>query len=77
MPWLNNMGDCSGLRFQTGSPRPIGLSSATCPEVTSNIRSDSLGPKGEAAALTYGFTLTLLALAYDAWWFYASRGGDY
>jgi hypothetical protein len=31
-------------------------------------------PGLEAAALTYGFTLTLLALAYDAWWFYASKG---
>jgi uncharacterized membrane protein len=32
-------------------------------------------PGLEAAALTYGFTLTLTALAYNALWFYAARGG--
>ncbi len=31
-------------------------------------------PGLEAAALTYGFTLTLTALAYNALWFYAARG---
>ena len=30
-------------------------------------------PGLEAAALTYGFTLTLTALAYNALWFYAAR----
>ena len=32
-------------------------------------------PGLEAAALTYGFTLTLTALAYNALWFYAARRG--
>jgi uncharacterized membrane protein len=31
-------------------------------------------PGLEAAALTYGFTLTLTAFAYNALWFYAARG---
>ena len=31
-------------------------------------------PGLEAAALTYGFTLTLTAIAYNALWFYAARG---
>ena len=32
-------------------------------------------PGLEAAALTYGFTLTLTALAYNTLWFYAARSG--
>jgi uncharacterized membrane protein len=32
-------------------------------------------PGLEAAALTYGFTLTLTAIAYNALWFYAARHG--
>jgi uncharacterized membrane protein len=39
--------------------------------VAENIHRPGLG----AAALTYGFTLTLTAFAYNALWFYAARGG--
>ena len=38
--------------------------------VAENIHRSGL----EAAALTYGFTLTLIALAYNALWFYAAKG---
>ncbi len=38
--------------------------------VAENIHQPGL----QAAALTYGFTLTLTALAYNALWFYAARG---
>lgn len=38
--------------------------------VAENIHHSGL----EAAALTYGFTLTLTALAYNGLWFYAARG---
>ena len=38
--------------------------------VSENIHSPGL----EAAALTYGITLTLTAIAYNALWFYAAKG---
>jgi uncharacterized membrane protein len=48
---------------------------AFVPFPTKLVAENIHGPGLEAAALTYGFTLTLTAVAYNAVWFYAARGG--